>query len=207
MGCEILVRTPAPGCANRFPSAPRLGTGWCAAQAAAPTLKIQRAIVNKDALLRLPLGKIKSKLVDFRMGFGDAKIAGTEKDGEVLPKAKSFDPVKVQFARFVVQRREKNFAGLGESRDERERIGKRLRLGEDELAHLLFAKWARRGKRWCGRDIGPDPSGRRPCGERACGDGLQNPLRRGRMFPPACRAPRGPGRWLATLPPRRRIRR
>ena len=104
--------------------------------------QVQRAVVDEDALFRLPLREVERQPVNLRVRFGYAQVAGTEEDGKVIAQSEFLNAVEIQLARFVVERRQKDLARLREPPDEGERIGQRFRLGVHEIAHLLFAKGA-----------------------------------------------------------------
>ena len=65
--------------------------------------QVQRAVVDEDALFRLPLRKVKRQLVNLRVRFGYSQEAGTEEDGKIFAQTKFLNPVEVQLSRFVVE--------------------------------------------------------------------------------------------------------
>ena len=104
-------RTPIPDAqvAFQLPRIQKLNR----VQAQAPrAFQVQRAVVDEDALFRLPLGEVERQAVNLRVRFGYAQVAGTEEDGKVFAQAEFLNAVEVQLARFVVERGQKDLAAL-----------------------------------------------------------------------------------------------
>ena len=104
--------------------------------------QVQRAVVDEDALFRLPLREVERQAVNLRVRFGYSQVAGAEEDGKVSRNPNFSMRWRFNSRDSLLSVASRTLSRLREPLNEGQRIGQRFRLRIHEIAHLLFAKGA-----------------------------------------------------------------
>src|SRR5271167_2961009 len=105
--------------------------------------QVQRAVVNKHAFFRGPLGYFERDTENRFLRFTRVQVTGAEKSGEVFSQMKCLDAILVQFQRLVVNGRNQVFARARCRGKDRPGLGIFLGLRKHERGELFPRKCTR----------------------------------------------------------------